>query len=133
MENTTEERAHAHGSWQDTLNLALGAWIFFSPGVLHFQSSHSETWVAVGLGLTLFAVAGAALVHAHMWKQWALIAVGGALIAAPWAFGFAAIQAPTWNSVACGAVVILCALSRMRDLRGEGKSGHGHGGMAAAS
>lgn len=133
MENMTEERKDSHGSWQDTVSLVLGFWLFFSPGVLHFHSSHGETWVAVILGLLLAGFAGAALVHAHMWKQWVLVTLGGLLIAAPWAFGFTAVHSAMWNSIIAGAAVIVCALSRMHDLRGAGKSGHGHGGMAAAS
>ena len=130
MDDMTDQTEQARGSWQDTFNLVFGFWLFFSPAFLTFVMAHAETWVTAGLGLVLAALAGASLVTTRNWKEWGMIALGAALIAAPWALPYE--SAPLWNSAICGAAVIVLAVSRLHDIHGEGKSGHGHGIPAAS-
>ncbi len=91
------------GTWGDTDNLILGFW------------------------LLLAGMAGAALITARAWKEAVIAVIGPILIAAPWAFGFEADRSSLWNSLICGALVVVFAAFRLSDIFDEGHQGHDHG------
>ena len=114
--------------WQDSGNMALGLWLMIAPGVLEFASTGPASMSCVVLGIGLIGMVGWTMFYPRAWKEAVIALIGGLLIGAPWALGFAAEAAPMWNAVAIGAVVLMLAGMRLLTL-----TGHGGHGLPAAS
>lgn len=95
--------------WQDAVSVLLGVWLVVSPWVLGFEGNAVALWNSVILGVVLAVASGAALVKFHEWEEWADMAMGLWLVAAPWLLGYAALATPTWNHVLVGLAAIAMA------------------------
>lgn len=109
-------------SWQDTVSLILGVWLFLSPWILGFTATEAAMWNAVAFGLLIIAMAVLALVEFHEWEEWADMAVGLWLVVSPWVLGFAVIAAgaasvATWNVIVVGLLTLGLAAWSLRDHR----------------
>ena len=93
--------------WRDWLMLLFGAWLVASP----FAFGHAESgagmvlWAPVLLGVAVIVFAVAVLRKTQVWEEWILLALGVALIAAPFLLGYAGITLAMWNSVIMGLLV----------------------------
>lgn len=103
-------------SWQDSLSLILGLWLFVSPWVLDFSAVEIAMWNAVIVGLVIAMMALMTLVEFHDWEEWADMIVGAWLVISPWLLGFTdpegvvAAGTATWNTVIVGVLVLGLAL-----------------------
>lgn len=103
-------------SWQDSLSLILGLWLFVSPWVLGFSAVEIAMWNAVIVGLVIAMMALMTLVEFHDWEEWADMIVGGWIIVSPWLLGFTdpvgvvAAGTATWNTAIVGVLVLSLAL-----------------------
>ncbi|MBI2256836.1 MAG: SPW repeat protein [Proteobacteria bacterium] len=95
---------------QDWLNLALAVILFASPWVLGFQGETVAAWTAWGAGVVIAILAAAAIVQFAEWEEWASLALGLMLAAAPWALGYSDIVAAQWASFLLGLLVAMVAL-----------------------
>lgn len=98
-------------TWQDWLNLLLGAWLFVSPWALNFAGTlpHAarNAWI-VGAAITL--IAAAALYVPKAWEEILNFLLGAWAIASPWALGFAGEASATNSTLATGVLVAVLAL-----------------------
>lgn len=143
----TRERnaTKAHPKWQDWSILMLGGILFITPWVFGTASQILSSWNAwiVGIGLGVFTgrtllppPGGYAVKCAHegisiAWWQRVLdtcklshiakeqIVVGAWMIVAPWILGFAALGAAAWPAWIAGIVIVILAVWKLRELRGE--------------
>ncbi len=88
--------------WRNTSTLALGVWLFISPGFLDFNTLQAATANTAALGAILTVLGGIAMRIPRKWVLWSIIACGAWLVVAPFALGFQGESTPMWNSVACG-------------------------------
>lgn len=93
--------------WRDWLMLLFGAWLVASP----FAFGHATPdagmmmWVPVLIGVAVIVFAVAVLRKTQVWEEWILLALGAALIAAPFVLGYAGVTLAMWNSVIVGLLV----------------------------
>jgi uncharacterized membrane protein HdeD (DUF308 family) len=64
-------------------------------------------------GVIIFAMGLVALMQFAEWEEWIELIVGALVIIAPWALGFAAIQAAMWSCVVLGVIVVLSSISEI--------------------
>lgn len=121
------------GSWQDWAILALGAWLFASPWILHFpgpalmspdierqpvpaahgpwlQAFGIASWNAWAVGLLVFLVALGIVIRRRHGQEWVNIVLGVWAFAAPWVLGFSFEPAPAWDHWIVGALIVLAGL-----------------------
>ena len=79
----------------DVYNLAIGAFLFVSPWLLHFtrENARLDTW-AVGAAIVVLSLA--ALVLFAEWEEWLNLLLACWLIISPWVLGFAHTKAMHW-------------------------------------
>lgn len=94
---------------QDWLNLALAVILFVSPWVLGFAGETVAAWTAWGVGVVIAILAAAAIIQFAEWEEWASLALGLLLAAAPWVLGYTNIVAAQWASVLLGLLVAAVA------------------------
>ena len=106
-------------SWQDTLSLALGIWLLFSPWLLGFTPITGAYWNAIAFGLVIAGMSLLALIEFHEWEEWADMAVGAWLVVSPWVLGFAIAANATvvWNVIIVGLAILGMAAWSLRDHR----------------
>lgn len=103
--------------WRDWGVLLLGAWIFVTPWIMpHSMAAEVpgsagtlavfDLWV---VGAAVALIAAAAILVFNAWYEWLNLALGAWLVVSPWALGFNAEPALTWNAVVAGALVVLFA------------------------
>jgi len=95
---------------QDWLNLALAVILFVSPWVLGFADETVAARTAWGIGLVVAMLTVAAIVKFAEWEEWASLALGLLLVAAPWMLGYTHIVAAQWASVLLGLLVAAVAV-----------------------
>jgi len=100
-------------NWMDYLTMALGFWLFLSPGVLAFNETKAAAWAAFLIGVAVIAISVAVRSKFRVWEEWLAIALGAATVVLPWIVGFAADRKATWNLVACGLAVVALAALRL--------------------
>lgn len=99
------EQLKAH--WRDWLMLLFGIWLVASPFVFGhaMAGTGAVMWAPVLLGVAVIVFAIAVLRKTQVWEEWILLALGVALIAAPFVLGYAAVTTAMWNSVIMGLLV----------------------------
>lgn len=102
---------------RDLLITLLGLWLMMSPRILHFPIAHADaawnTWV-VGAAVILMTAVYRYLVDTRSpWEDLAGAALGGWLMVAPWALGFAGHVAERSNSVIVGCLIAVLSLWAM--------------------
>lgn len=109
--------------WRDWLMLLFGAWLVASPFVFgHAMAGAGMVmWAPVLLGVAVIVFAVAVLRKTQVWEEWVLFALGVALIAAPFLFGYASVTLAMWNSVIMGLLVGADAGWSLFDLTHHGK------------
>ena len=98
---------------QDWINLVCGALLFVSPWVLRFSGDPMAARAAWIGGVIIFAMGLVALMQFAEWEEWIALIVGALVVIAPWALGFAAIQAAMWSCVVLGVIVVLSSISEI--------------------
>lgn len=108
-------------SWQDWVITACAGWLIVSPFALGFASfDRPAAWVAIILGVFLFASAMEALVVPDTLEDWVDIAIGIAIIGSPWIFEFTREAQAALDFVAVGFVVTIFAMAALgRDMQEE--------------
>jgi hypothetical protein len=96
--------------WQDIASLLLGAWLVLSPWMLDFVGAAAWITVALGLFVILFAIEG--LILPSYLEEWGEIALGLALLVAPWSVGYDSLTAAL-SSVVTGILVMILAVWEM--------------------
>jgi len=100
--------------WQDPANAVIAVAILVSPWALGYQAAHEAMANAVIVGTLLFAVAVGAAIIGHPWVECAVIALGGWMVAAPWALDLRHVDA-TSVAIGFGAVVLALGLWSLVD------------------
>lgn len=118
--------------WQDWLILLASIWFFFSPWILLFGHNvptatvsadaaavHRAAWDAWILGAVIFVVSLSAIGRLEIWQERLNALLGVWVFIAPWVLGFAGqpLSPASWDHWVCGAIVFLCALANMMELR----------------
>lgn len=103
--------------WQGWANLILAVWLFVSPWVLRFgggsAAGAAAVWNAWVLAVIVSLVALSAIGSMELWQEWINLLLGAWIFAAPWASGFTALPAASWNHWFVGALIFLISLSRL--------------------
>ncbi len=92
------------------MNLALGAWLFFTPFFYGLNTLDAAAWNAYVLGTAVVVFAAWALSQPSRWPEGINLVLGAWLFFAPWLLGFTAVAAAAWNSWIIGLVVGVDAL-----------------------
>lgn len=96
--------------WQDSVNLLLGAGLFFSPWLLGFASEQTAASDAHVVGAILVLMALAALFAYQVWEEWVSGVLGAWLVVAPWAFRFSEHATAMITHVLIGIAAIAFAI-----------------------
>lgn len=110
--------------WQDWTSVLLGFWIAVSPLVFsHLMIvQNAATPAVVGrdamwnfylVGAAAVTLGSVRLLGSNDWEKWPNFVLGGWLLVSPWALGFAAATALTWNAVLVGALLSALAFWAM--------------------
>ena len=99
--------------WKSSIELVTGLWLLFSPLVLGFFSSPSASMVTIMVATVVFFVSQLGIANQQPWEEWVNLIAAVILIAAPWVLGYSSIAAATWNSVACGGLLVLLTVLQM--------------------
>ena len=99
--------------WKSSIELVVGLWLLFSPLALGFFSSPSASLVTILVATVVFFVSQLGIANQQPWEEWVNLIAAVILIAAPWVLGYASILAATWNSVACGGLLVLLTVLQM--------------------
>jgi len=104
--------------WQDWINYFLGLWVFGSPWFIEHAMIGTQPgagsrgmlnlWV-VGLAVQLLTTLAINGIVNRAWAVPAVLALGAWLLLSPWIIGFTATAALMWNSVICGALLLVFA------------------------
>lgn len=97
----------------DSAELIAGVLLFAAPWALGFAAASAAAWNAWIVGAAIVLVAVGALVAFSKYEEWANLGLGIWAAVAPWALGFAAIQAALWAHVILGLVVAALAAGRL--------------------
>jgi hypothetical protein len=98
--------------WHDRVVLLAGIWLFAAPFALGVPSlTHPAVVAAYACGAVLVSSAAQAPAVPDLIEEWIGLLAGGVLAASPWLLGYTGERALTWNALAVGAVVALCALA----------------------
>lgn len=106
--------------WQDTLNVLLGAGLFFSPWLFGFETVSAAAWNAHIVGAVIAVMALMALFAFHRWEDWVSGLLGAWLLIAPWSLGFNALMAPLVTHVFFGIAAVVLSIWSIS----EHESGH---------
>jgi len=103
-------------TWEDFVNLMLGAWIFFIPWFVNHNLPDlvmsGAMWNFWIVGAIVFFSATLALQNIKPWEEWTNLTAGAWLILSPWMFGYASQSTLLWNSIIVGLTVsVLSALA----------------------
>ena len=110
--------------WQDWLVMAVGLILLLIPfGVSYALPPETSAivvrtaFVLTGLAVLLLGAIGVA--SETTWGDWAIIALGLWLIAAPWLLRFGTAGSVKWMSLAAGVIAIILAGLSIVDRRSE--------------
>ena len=96
--------------WQDPVNAVIGAWLLASPWILGFQGNSPALSCSLVIGVALVAAAAGAMWLPQAWEEWTEAALGVLMMASPWLFGFAALEAARANAILSGLPILVLAL-----------------------
>ena len=96
--------------WQDSVNVLLGAGMFFSPWLLGFASEQTAARDAYFVGAVLVVMALAALFAYQVWEEWVSCALGAWLVVAPWVLRFSEHATAKYTHVLIGIAAIALAI-----------------------
>jgi len=122
--------------WQDWLLLLGGVWLIAAPWALVTSSDANSSANAWTLGALVAATAWWALSKAgDKTPGWLQGAFGVWLFVAPWALGFTAVTAASWNAWILGAVLVTLACWEILEqaFAQELRAGTGHDDLAHGS
>lgn len=97
------------GRWQDWAILVLGMWLILSPFFFGYVSVSAAAWNAFAAGAAIALLAASALWAPSFGldEEWANLALGLWLVAAPFVLGFyAAEPLAAWNQTVVGLLVV---------------------------
>lgn len=111
-------RRSAH--WWDWVNVAAGAWLFFSPWVLNFYGAAAGSpvttaiamtaaWNAWVLGAVVFLLSLTATQRPQSRPEWVNMLLGVWIFISPWILGFARLWPALWDHWISGAVIVIVA------------------------
>ncbi|HEY3524197.1 MAG TPA: SPW repeat protein [Candidatus Limnocylindrales bacterium] len=96
-------------TWASGLSVIAGLWLLISPWVLGFSDMQSPMWNAVILGIVIAVLA---FIRAGGWYSavglaWINLVLGIWVFISPWVLGFSDRQAPLWDALVVGVVVVV--------------------------
>lgn len=97
----------------DVVNILAGIALALSPWLLGYAADAVAVWHAFIAGVITALIAARALVAFHKNEEWANLAVGLWIVAAPWVLGFAGLAAAMWSHVIAGVVVAALAAASL--------------------
>jgi hypothetical protein len=92
----------------DVANLILGAFLFFTPWIFHFDAG-KMTQNANIAGIVIVVLAIAALAAFAVWEEWLNLIVGLWTLVSPWVLAFHTNHTATAIHVIVGALVAILA------------------------
>jgi hypothetical protein len=87
--------------------------MFAAPWTMGFTDDIMAAGAAWIGGIVIAVMAIAALVQFAEWEDWVALIAGVAMMAAPWALGFAALQEAVWTFVALGLLTAIASVSEI--------------------
>src|SRR6202011_4700762 len=93
----------------DVANLILGAVLFFSPWMFHFDAGRASENANIA-GIVIAVLAIAALAAFAVWEEWLNLVVGLWTLVSPWVLGFQGTTAMTVHVLIGAAVALLAAI-----------------------
>jgi hypothetical protein len=105
-----------HRTWEDWVELTLGALVMLSPWILN-QTDHYSAIVSSGLtGLALIVIAGMELFRVYRWHEYASLLLGLWIIASPSVLGYTSlVPLASWHYVLGAVIAGLAALEIWQD------------------
>ncbi|MCZ0964059.1 SPW repeat domain-containing protein [Paracoccus benzoatiresistens] len=112
----------AHIRWQDRLVVLIGIALLAAPFLLTAALPEGTPAFGprVGFVVTGFAVAVLGVLSVNtggkLWEEWLIGLAGLWLVSMPWALAFNGVRWLMWPSIAGGVLLIVLALSALRDI-----------------
>ncbi len=96
-------------TWASGLSVLAGLWLLISPWVLGFSDQQSPLWNAVILGIVIAVLAfiRAGGWYQAVWLAWVNLVLGIWVVISPWILGFSGQNAPLWDAVVVGVIVVI--------------------------
>lgn len=99
-----------HRSWEDWVGMFVGVLIGLSPWIAGGQYSAVILWNAILVGALVIALSQLEYVALQRWEEVGGVALGLWLIASPFSFGYADVDALRFWHFALGAIVALMSM-----------------------
>ena len=105
-----------HRTWEDWVELTLGALLMLSPWIVN-QTAHNSAVVSAALtGMALIVIAGMELFRIYRWHEYASLVLGLWLMAAPSYLGYTSMMPlASWHYVLGAVIAGLAALEIWQD------------------
>lgn len=117
--------------WQDWVNVFVGIWMFISPWIIGKWLSEGSVGEALGVwdlwavGIAVVVFAALALYAFAAWEEWVNLVLGAWLLVSPWALGYSASAAMTWNAAIAGVLLfVFAAWILVQEERQHGAAAH---------
>jgi len=91
---------------RDVTNLILGGLLFFTPWMFGFTGERLESFSAWAGGITVTALALAAINMVNAWEEWLVGGAGLWIVVSPWVLGFSKAGPAFWVHVVIGGAVV---------------------------
>lgn len=101
--------------WQDWGSLALGAWLFASPWLLHYAALRPAAENAWIVGAVIVTIGVLSRVAFHLVEEFIDLLLGLWVLVSPWALLYTGATVPAADAVIVGALILLLALWEIRD------------------
>lgn len=94
-----------------------------APFVFSYSTNPYAYWTSLAVGAVLLVVSGLEWLAEDRdnWEYWVAGVVGLGAILAPFVFGFSAVTAALWTSIAVGVIAVIAAGTKLT--RGEPRYG----------
>jgi hypothetical protein len=104
-----------NASWENWLNLVLGAWLMIAPWVFPISMPVAGVRAAYVLsdslaGAVLFGASVMALQQLTVSEEYVTLVAGLWTFFSPWILGFSNADVPFWTTLVVGAVAVLSSL-----------------------
>ncbi|HEU4671793.1 MAG TPA: SPW repeat protein [Candidatus Limnocylindrales bacterium] len=105
MRTTTNDQV----TWASGLSVLAGLWLLISPWVLGFSDRQNPLWNAVILGIVIAVLAfiRAGGWYSAIWLAWVNLVLGIWVFISPWVLGFADQNAPLWDALVVGVIIVI--------------------------
>jgi hypothetical protein len=98
-------------TWQDLVEMLIGAWLIVSPFALGFVSlGDAPAGTAILIGSLVVGIAVVGISMPEYWEEWTQLGLGAALLVSPWVLGYSAAMIATGNAVISGALLMIFAI-----------------------